>query len=219
MNSLGPQSGCFIVFEGIEGAGKSTQLQLLHDALKKNYPICQTREPGGTSLGNALRHVLLDPATGDISGYSEFLIFASARAMHVSEHIKPALAAGKIVLCDRFSAASVAYQGYGRGINKEFIDSVNFEVCNGLSPDLTILFDLDPRLGLQRVRQRQAGKEDRIESSTVDFHRRVRQGYLSIADANKNCWKVIDAVLPEQEQHSMVMNTVGTLLRKVMEQQ
>ena len=182
----------FITFEGGEGVGKSTQCQLLakrlEDTLKKN--VVQTREPGGTELGEALRAVLLDPKVPAMSETSELLLMFAARAEHLSRLIEPALANGNIVICDRFTDASFAYQGGGRGVDNKKIEKLENLVQGSFTPDLTILLDLDPELGLQRAAKR--SEKDRFEQEKIQFFQRVRAAYLHRAEAQPKRFRVIN---------------------------
>jgi dTMP kinase len=183
--------GLFVAFEGPEGAGKSTQLLRLATRLRADgFDPLVTREPGGTPAADRIRDVILD-ADLRVDPLTEFLLYAASRAQHVVEVIEPALVAGRIVLTDRFTAASVAYQGFGRGIDVVFVRSLNARVTRGLTPDLTLLFDLDPEVGLARVHER--GTPDRLEAADLDFHHRVREGFLAQAQDDPEGWLVLDA--------------------------
>ncbi len=176
-------SGKFIVFEGVEGAGKTTQIQQtaawLQSCCGIDRAIVTTREPGGTKLGQKIRQLLLDDPNGWIDRRTELLLYGADRAQHVESVIRPHLERGDIVLCDRFTDSTIAYQGYGRGFDREEIDRVNQLATGGLQSDLTLWFDLEVTLGLQRVALR--GQPDRMERATLDFHQRVRQGYQDLA--------------------------------------
>ncbi|MCC9078428.1 dTMP kinase [Litorilinea aerophila] len=189
--------GLLITFEGPEGSGKSTQIRLLAQALAdQGLPVLTTREPGGTAIGNAIRALLLDPVHSEMSPRAETLLFTAARAQLVDEIIRPALAAGQIVLCDRYADSTLAYQGYGHGQSLEELRRLNQYATGGLQPDLTIYLDLDPELGLAR---KQAGAQqewNRMEEQALDFHRAVRQGYLALAAQEPGRWLVIDATRP-----------------------
>ncbi|MDZ7705231.1 MAG: dTMP kinase [Trueperaceae bacterium] len=186
--------GRLIVFEGPEGAGKSTQLRLLAARLEQaGRSVITTREPGGTPEGDQIRALVLEPSL-HVTPLAEFLLYSASRAQLVSEVIGPALAAGQTVLCDRYTGSSVAYQGYGRGLDLDFVARVNHEATGGLRPDLTVLLDIDPVAGLQRVAQR--GASDRLERADLDFHHRVRRGFLAQADAEG--WRLFDAARDEQ---------------------
>jgi len=177
--------GHFITFEGIEGCGKSTQIRLLGEHLEsKGYRVVLTREPGGCPISDKIRSILLDAENREMRPLTELLLYAAARAQHLAEVIQPALDAGCIVLCDRFTDATIAYQSFGRGIERETIDLLNTLACQSLHPDLTILIDCDPEVGLGRARQRieaaSGPREERFELESLEFHRRVRDGYLSL---------------------------------------
>jgi len=179
----------FITFEGMEGCGKSTQAKLLARALGPDALV--TQEPGGTAIGRAIRQLLLDPANRAMSPEAEVLLFFADRAQHVSEVIRPALAAGKTVISTRYVDTSLAYQGYGRGLDLGLIRSVAVLATGGLRPDLTLFFDLPLEIGLARVVRR--GGRDRLESEVREFHERVRNGYLELAAAEPDRWIRIDA--------------------------
>jgi dTMP kinase len=179
----------FITFEGMEGCGKSTQAKLLARALGPDAVL--TQEPGGTAIGRSIRDLLLDPANRAMSPAAEVLLFFADRAQHVAEVIRPALGAGRIVISTRYVDTSLAYQGYGRGLDLALIRSVAVLATGGLRPDLTLFFDLPLEVGLARVRQR--GARDRLESEVREFHERVRNGYLELAAAEPDRWIRIDA--------------------------
>jgi dTMP kinase len=177
-------SGKFIVFEGVEGAGKTTQIQKTADWLQNHYGqdklIITTREPGGTKLGRKIRQLLLDDADDEVDRRTELLLYGADRAQHVASTIAPHLDRGNIVLCDRFTDSTIAYQGYGRGFDLDEIDRVNQLATGGLQSDLTFWLDLDVSIGLERVSKR--GQPDRMERANLDFHQRVRQGYQELAN-------------------------------------
>lgn len=182
--------GAFIVIEGPEGAGKSTQIARLARRLRAagRDPVL-TREPGGTRAGDAIRQVVLDPEQ-EILPLAEFLLYSASRAQLVAEVIEPALSKGLDVVCDRYTAASVAYQGYGRGLDLTFIAELNERVTGGLKPDLSVLLDIEATAGLSRAAQRSSS--DRLEAAGVDFHERVRAGFLAQSREGPD-WLVIDA--------------------------
>jgi dTMP kinase len=187
--------GKFIVFEGVEGAGKTTQIQQTADWLKswcgKDNTVVITREPGGTKLGRQIRQLLLEDPDSWVSNRTELLLYGADRAQHVESVIRPQLDRGDLVLCDRFTDSTIAYQGYGRGFDRVEIDRVNQLATGGLESDLTFWLDLDVEIGLQRVLSR--GKPDRMELATLDFHQRVRQGYQELANIYPNRIVRIDA--------------------------
>ena len=188
-------SGKFIVFEGVEGAGKTTQIHQTAEWLQACYGeeklISITREPGGTKLGQRIRQLLLEDLDSDLCNRAELLLYGADRAQHVESVIRPQLERGDIVLCDRFTDSTIAYQGYGRGFDRVEIDRVNQLATGGLQSDLTIWLDLEVEIGLQRVLQR--GKPDRMELATLAFHQRVRQGYQELANSYPDRIVRIDA--------------------------
>ncbi len=185
-------NGRFISIEGGEGAGKSTSVAFIQDFLQsRGIELVSTREPGGTQLAEQLRQLLLNHHDEKIDPYTELLMMFAARRQHVTQVIQPALAAGKWVLCDRFTDASYAYQGYGRELPLEFIDNLAKWVHGDTNPDMTCLLDLDIEVGMGRARQR--SELDRIESEAMSFFEAVRQGYLSRAKAEPQRFRVIDA--------------------------
>jgi dTMP kinase len=188
--------GAFVTFEGVEGSGKSTQIRLLADGLKKaGYTVTLTREPGGTTPGEALRKIALDPHTGELDPLTELLIFSAARRELISRVIVPALKAGHVVLCDRFADSTTAYQGYARGLNMEMMGQLNRAVTQGAWPDRTIVLDMDVEEGLTRSVTRMAvqgvSDEARFEEESLTFHLRVREGYLEIASKDPQRVKII----------------------------
>lgn len=191
--------GIFITFEGIEGCGKTTQIRMVAEHLKKHgHDVLLTREPGGTEIGEQIRKVLLDAAHRDMASITELLLYGAARNQHVREVIRPALAAGKIVLCDRYADATTAYQGAARAIDPEIIDVVHRVATEGVWPAATLLFDLSPVVGLERacarnLCERTAGREDRFEQESLAFHERVREGYLAIARREPGRITIVDA--------------------------
>lgn len=200
----------FLTFEGPEGAGKSTQLQRLAARLAAaGVAHTVTREPGGTPLGTRVREVLLDPAL-DIDPLPEFLLYSASRAQLVREVLRPALSRGEVVLCDRYADSSLAYQGAGRGLEPEVLCAVTTEVTGGLTPDLTVLLDLDPALGLSRAAQR--GQPDRLERADLAFHERVRRGFLDLARQEPERFFVLDATRDAAELSEAIWRAVGERL-------
>ncbi len=193
-------NGIFITFEGADGCGKTTQQMLAADYLEsKGYEVLITREPGAKGLGEDIRKILLD-YKGPVSERCESLLFLADRAQHVDNMILPAIENGQIVLCDRYTDSTVAYQGYGRQQNLERIKKLNDFATNLLKPDLTFVFDIDVETSMQRV-----GKEkDRMESEGKEFHNRVRNGYLKLAEEEPNRIKVLDAAKSIDEIHEEV---------------
>jgi dTMP kinase len=209
--------GTFVTFEGIEGSGKSTQIALVADYLsKQGRSATLTREPGGTPIGDHVRKVLLDPANTALAPKAELLLYAAGRAQHLDEIIVPALKAGRIVLCDRFSDATLAYQGYGRGLDLELIRDLDRLVTAGLRPDLTVLLDIDAAAGLSRARGRNSRggleSEARFENEHLSFHERVRQGYLDLARQEPGRFRIVDASPPPGTVQNEIRRAVDELL-------
>jgi len=209
--------GTFLTFEGIEGSGKSTQIALTADHLSKHgRPATLTREPGGTPIGDQVRKILLDPANTALAPKAELLLYAAGRAQHLAEFIVPELKAGKVVLCDRFSDATLAYQGYGRGLDLELIRDLDRLVTADLRPDLTILLDIDAAAGLSRARGRNSRggleAEARFENEHLSFHERVRQGYLDLARQEPGRFRIVDASPPPGTVQNEIRRIVDELL-------
>ena len=201
------KNGLFITFEGADGCGKTTQIELLDKYLRgRGGNTLLTREPGGKGLGVKLREILLN-YDGEVSPTAESFLFLADGAQHIDCIIKPALKAGTIVLCDRHTDSTVAYQGYGRGLDLNRINSLNEIATGGLKPDLTIVFDIDVETSMQRV-----GKEkDRMESAGVEFFNRVREGYLQIAKSEPERVKVINSSDTIENIHNQVVELVEAL--------
>ena len=201
--------GLFITFEGGEGCGKSTQSRLLLKKLEQqNVPVVLTHEPGGTTLGNELRKTLKRKRDSSISSQAELFLLAASRAQLVTEVIRPALEAGKVVVCDRFTHSTMVYQGYGRGLDFTAIKMVNNMATGNLNPDLIIFLDISPEQGLARKQS----LKDRFELEDLSFHRRVREGYLKMAAAEPDRWLVIDASLPKGKIAEIIWDRVSQLL-------
>jgi dTMP kinase len=188
----------FVTFEGGDGTGKTTQIRALESYLVQRGRACVvTREPGDTSLGKLIRQILLEVGDHEVAPSTELFLYLADRAQHVSEIIRPALAAGKIVLCDRFTDSTLAYQGYGRGIDLKLLQQLNDLADAGVRPDLTFLLDCPVALGLSRTSQRQSEvgqpREDRFEREKVEFHEKIRAGFLDLARAEPARFRVIDA--------------------------
>lgn len=209
----------FITFEGIEGCGKTTQICLLKDYLKqRSYAVVVTREPGGTQIGDSMRKMLLDARNTHIDSKTELLLYEASRAQHIKDVIRPALEQGCIVLCDRFTDATLAYQGYAQGIDKDFIESLNRFATDNLTPDFTILIDCPAEIGLKRAKDRnettnQEVKEDRFEAKSIAFHQKVRLGYLEIAELNSNRIYLVDG----REDPSIMHQEIRAAILKKME--
>ncbi|MDY6908014.1 MAG: dTMP kinase [Chloroflexota bacterium] len=196
----------FITFEGGEGCGKSTQARALHRRLSTmGLPVVLTHEPGGTPLGARLRRLL--KGDGEIDPLTELLLFNASRAHLVARVIAPALERGAVVVCDRFSHSTLAYQGYGRGLPAGLVQSANYVATQRLIPDLVVLLDMDVDAALAR-----RGPRDRFEREGRDFHQRVRRGYLQMAQADPRRWHVVDASLPRREVQRVIWERVGPLL-------
>jgi dTMP kinase len=205
--------GLFITVEGTEGSGKSTQLKMLaRDLASLGHRVLTTREPGGTAFGEQIRKVLLSVKNRRLTARSELLLYLASRAQHVDEVIRPALKAGRIVLCDRFSDATVAYQGFGRGLPRRFVNRAIRFAASELSPDLTLLLDIDVRKGLSRIKGR--GRPNRLDREKLEFHRRVRGGYRAIARSEPNRVKIIPAGGDPESVRAAVRKTVLALLKK-----
>lgn len=186
--------GRFITFEGPEGSGKSTQIRLLAAALEEQgLGVLATREPGGTTIGDAVRTILLDAHNARMSPRTEALLFNAARAQLVDEIIRPALADGLLVLCDRYADSTLAYQGYGHGQSLEPLRQLGRYATGDLTPDLTIYLDIDPLEGLRRKQNGAAEEWNRMEQQQLAFHQAVREGYLALARSDPARWHVIDA--------------------------
>jgi len=210
---LAMRNGCFITFEGSDGCGKSTQAKLLAEYLTSmDYEVVLTREPGGTPLAENIRQVILTPTAETLHPMTEILLYAASRAQHVEELIKPALAAGKVVICDRFIDSSLAYQGYGLGRDLQMVSEINLAAVGAVLPDLTIVIDITVEEALERAISRSGQIQDRIESRDLQFHQRVRQGFLELAKDNPRM-KVLEASGKSIEQiHSEVINQVQPVI-------
>jgi dTMP kinase len=204
----------FITFEGSEGSGKTSQLPLLARYLiDTGYDVLATREPGGTRIGDQVRQILGDLENTDMHPRTEILLFQAARAQHVEQVIRPHLAAGGVVVCDRYADSTLAYQGYGyQGDLVRLHSLIDFATC-GLKPDLTILFDLDVEEGLRR--RAKGGEWNRLDTFQADFYQRVRQGYHLMARAEPERWVIVDAAQPPQEVEEAVRQIVIERLQKL----
>jgi len=206
-----PSTGLFIAFEGVEGAGKGTQIRLAKEYLEaQGVDVLVTREPGGTVLGERLREMLLDHGTGHVEAHAEALLFAASRAQHVSTVIRPALAEGKVVICDRYIDSSVAYQGWARGLGEQDVLTLNVWATQGLFPDLVILLHLEPETGLLRSLE----EPDRIEMESGAFHAKVADAYLKIAEEHPERFLVIDADDVPEKVHEQVIEGLQRVLRE-----
>lgn len=206
--------GRFITFEGIDGSGKTTQMHLLAERLRNGgREVIETIEPGGTAIGTQIRRILLDSANQDLRPTSELLLYFASRAQNVEECIRPALEAGKIVLADRFTDSTLAYQGYARGLGAETVRALDGIACRGLVPDLTLLIDIDLSAGLARARVRNvsgAPDQTRMEDQDLEFHRKVREAYLALAKQYADRFRTIDGRGSPEEVAARVWEAVRT---------
>ena len=203
--------GAFISFEGIEGTGKSTQTQLLTDYLQQRGQIVvRTQEPGGTAISMKIRELLLSLDSREMDPVTELLLYNAARAQHIREVIDPALSRGEIVISDRFSDSTLAYQGYGRGIDHKRIDALDAIATNGMRPDLTLLLDIDVETDLQR--NREISKRDRLELEDITFHEKVRKGFLEIAKDDPGRIRVIDCRDSVVAVHDRIKSIIAAFL-------
>lgn len=207
--------GLFVSFEGIEGSGKSTQIALLSKTLEDlGHAHTITREPGGTAVGDGIRRILLDSETIHLTPAAELLLFYASRSQNLTEKIRPAKSRGEMILCDRFFDASLAYQGYGRGLPLDLIDRLTDLVCGLDRPDLTILLDIDPKTGLERARMRnqsQTKDEGRFEELDPAFFSRVRQGYLELAKREPGRFRIVDAGRDVEAIHRDICHVIGVV--------
>ncbi len=202
--------GVFLTFEGGEGAGKTTLIEeIARQLASEGYSILKTREPGGTKLGEHVRAILLQKES-PVSPYAELSLFLASRAQHIFEVIGPALEANKIVLCDRFNDSSIAYQGIARGLGKEKVAAFCDFISQGLQPQLTLYLDVEPELGLTRVKQGRT--HDRIEAEGTLFHAKIREAYLSIHKENPKRFRLLDASLPPARVFEEAMKAIHPLL-------
>jgi dTMP kinase len=201
----------FISFEGIEGTGKSTQAKLLQERLLGlGHEVILTEEPGGTLISLRIREVLLSVDHTNMKPLTELLLYNAARAQHIEEVILPALNRGAVVITDRFTDSTFAYQGYGRGINMKLLESIDWIATNGLRPDITILLDLDVETGLKR--NRRINKTDRLELEDVEFHKRVRKGYHELATKEPERIKVLDASSEIKELNIIIAKIISDFI-------
>lgn len=202
----------FITFEGPEGGGKSSQIQLLADCFQaKGKTVYCTREPGGTEIGERIRQLVHDVKHTEMTPLAEILLYSASRAQLVNEFIQPRLAQGAIVLCDRYADSTYAYQGYGRGLDLAALKQITHFATNALQPDLTFFLDLPVAVGLARKQQANQlgeGEWNRMDQLTLDFHQRVRQGYLEMAQADPTRWRVIDATQSVEMVHQAICQIV-----------
>lgn len=211
--------GLFVTFEGPDGSGKTTQIALLTEYLQsQGYPVLVTREPGGTPIGDQIRAVLHDIANVSMTSQAEFLLYSASRAQLVRQVIRPHLDKGEIVISDRYADSSMAYQGYGRGIPLDAIRLITQFATDGLTPDLTIYLDLPVEVGLQRkqaAHAAQGGEWNRLDGQTLEFHCRVRDGYLCMARAEPQRWMVVDALQAIEATQQAIRQRVASLLPEI----
>ena len=211
----------FITLEGIEGSGKTTQIDYLVKYLEKQGRQCvTTREPGGTSIGGKIRAILLDPESKDLDPTAELLLYMADRAQHINSVIKPAVADGKTVICDRYFDATIVYQGFARELDVDVIRQLHALLFNDLKPDLTFLLDLEPREGLSRAWKQlndgqRAGGESRFEEETLAFHEKVRAGYLELARLEPDRFCIIDATRDVRQVRDDIYNVLTAFLRRL----
>jgi dTMP kinase len=209
--------GLFITFEGVEGSGKTTQIRRLRTYLnRKGIPCMITREPGGTPIGEKIRKILLNPDHDELVPWGELFLYEAARAQHVKEVITPNLKRGIVILCDRFSDASIAYQGFGRRIDLKWVEQMNRMASEGIRPDMTFLLDCPTGTGLKRALKRnqvlRQEKEGRFEKEKIQFHNRVRKGYLTLSKKEPRRVKVIDARKGEDRVFEEIRQVVDQLI-------
>ena len=205
----------FITLEGPEGCGKTTQIHLLADWLREQgYEVVLTREPGGTDIGDQIRGVLHDLRNTAMDARAEILLYSASRAQHVAQLIRPSLAAGKIVISDRYADSTMAYQGYGRGLDRGMLRTITAFATGGLTPDLTLCLDITPEEGLQR--RRLGGDEwNRLDAETLEFHQKVRAGYLELVKQEPGRWVVINAARSVEEVQAEIRAVVQARLNWV----
>ena len=212
METAGKPGGFFITFEGPEGGGKSTQIHRLAATLAEHgYVVWTTREPGGTRVGEMIRPILLRRDQTRMTPWSEALLFTAARAQHVEEVIRPRLARGELVLCDRYTDSTLAYQGYGRGLDLDTLRRLQAQATGGLQPGLTILLNLPVATGLSRI---PGAARDRLDRETATFHERVRAGYQEMAAADPRRWREVDAAADEDEVARRILALVSEALQQ-----
>ncbi|OGW58141.1 MAG: dTMP kinase [Nitrospirae bacterium RIFCSPLOW2_12_42_9] len=208
--------GIFITFEGIEGCGKTTQAHLLAGYLEEQgYKVLKTREPGGTEISEAVREILLSNDFVKMHPHTEVLLYLASRAQHISDKIKPALEKGMIVISDRFSDSTFVYQCYVRGIDYQIVEEMNSFTTEGISPDITFVLDLEPEEGLRRAvsrNQKHSRKEDRMEKESLEFHQKVREGYLKMAERYPDRIHVISSNRDKTEVQEEIKGIVGRIL-------
>jgi dTMP kinase len=207
----------FITFEGIEGSGKTTQIKRAYAYFKKQgRDVVITREPGGTDIGEKIRAILLDPESDGLDPMAELLLYLADRAQHLNKKIRNYLSEGKSVLCDRYFDATLAYQGYARGLNIQLIENLHEFIFNDYKPDLTFLLDLPPQMGLDRAWRQinsgaRTGKETRFEAEALKFHESVRQGYLALAHREPQRFEIIDASQAADHVSEQILSVLSSI--------
>lgn len=205
----------FVTIEGPEGSGKTSAMRIVKEKLENvGYSVVTTREPGGTEIGEQIRNVILDPKNTEMDSRTEALLYAASRRQHLIEKIWPSLREGKIVFCDRYLDSSLAYQGIARGLGVEQILEVNSYATEGTFPDLTVLFDIDPLLGLERINKNKNREVNRLDMEKISFHKQVRNGYLELSRRFPDRYFVVDASLPLEEVSSVVFEKITEMLRR-----
>lgn len=205
----------FITLEGPEGSGKTSAINVVKAKLEEmGYQIVMTREPGGTNISEQIRNVILDKNNTMMDPKTEALLYCASRRQHLVEKIWPSLKEGKIVFCDRYLDSSLAYQGYARNLGVDEILNINSYATENTFPDLTILFDIDPEIGLERISQNKDREVNRLDVEKLSFHKKVREGYLELSKRFNDRYVVIDASKPKEEVASIVLNTILERLKK-----
>ena len=205
----------FITFEGPEGAGKTSVLKVMVERLQQeNIDVLATREPGGIEIAEKIREVILNPAHTAMDARTEALLYAAARSQHFHEKVQPALEAGKLVLCDRFIDSSLVYQGMGRNLGVEAVRAINEFAIGRRMPDQTILFDLEPAIGLARIEANRADEINRLDTESLAFHEKVREGYLQLAQQNRERIRIVDASQPLED----VIESTWAILKALLKE-
>ncbi|WP_160678811.1 dTMP kinase [Clostridium sp. C8-1-8] len=209
------KKGLFIVFEGPEGAGKTTVIKEIESVFKNtNIEYIFTREPGGISISEQIRNIILNKENTEMDGRTEALLYAAARRQHLIEKVIPSLKAGKVVICDRFIFSSLAYQGYARGLGMEQVMNINNFAIEEYMPDLTLLFDLDPRVGLRRIHSNDEREINRLDLESIEFHEKVAEAYHILAQNYDESTIIIDASKSLEEVKDQVINCIMSFLEK-----
>lgn len=209
------KKGLFIVFEGPEGAGKTTVIKEIESVFKNtNIEYIFTREPGGISISEQIRNIILNKENTEMDGRTEALLYAAARRQHLIEKVIPSLKAGKVVICDRFIFSSLAYQGYARGLGMEQVMNINNFAIEEYMPDLTLLFDLDPRVGLRRIHSNDEREINRLDLESIEFHEKVAEAYHILAQNYDESTIIIDASKSLEEVKDQVINSIMSFLEK-----